>query len=163
MKSQKQTSLGLAFGLIILVAISITPSAKLYAQEIDPVYERIFDAYVNGSFTCNVYTFTDNYTVGTWYFPAFTDMNNDGKIDALIGKVSGTISYYQNQSDSINTCWQLITHSLGGINVGSYASPTFADLNADGKMDLIIGCGGNGGYGGNVYYYRNTGTLFEPA
>jgi len=36
-------------------------------------------------------------------------------------------------------------------NVGTNATPAFADIDNDGKQDLFVGSGT-----GNIYYFRNT-------
>ncbi|MBC1242193.1 FG-GAP-like repeat-containing protein, partial [Nostoc sp. 2RC] len=46
---------------------------------------------------------------------------------------------------------------LNGINVGTYSTPTFADIDGDGDLDAIVG----GGYG-TVFYYKNTGSATNP-
>jgi hypothetical protein len=44
------------------------------------------------------------------------------------------------------------------INAGTQIAPQLIDLNADGKLDLVIGK-----YNGTLAYYQNTGTVTEPA
>jgi uncharacterized protein (DUF2141 family) len=46
----------------------------------------------------------------------------------------------------------------GLANVGFIASPTFADLNGDGKLDAIIG-----NSAGNTLVFLNTGTSTAPS
>jgi len=46
---------------------------------------------------------------------------------------------------------------FNGINVGRYSTPTFADLDADGDLDALIG-----EQDGNLYYYKNTGSSTNP-
>ena len=41
------------------------------------------------------------------------------------------------------------------IDVGDYATPTFADMDADGDLDLTVGSDA-----GNITYYENVGTRF---
>ena len=89
--------------------------------------------------------------------PVFADINSDGKPELMIGMLDGSIKYYQNTS---NAYWNLIyTEKTGsnnpfdGIDVGTRAKPTFADINGDGKLDLVVGETDN-----NLNYYQNTGT-----
>ena len=53
------------------------------------------------------------------------------------------------------------------IDLGSYSNPEFVDVDADGLLDLVVATGGDFGSAGPamlaVYYYRNTGTLDQPA
>ena len=44
-----------------------------------------------------------------------------------------------------------------GVDVGFFSTPTFADLDGDGKLDLVIG-----NILGTLDYYRNTGTQNSP-
>jgi hypothetical protein len=46
---------------------------------------------------------------------------------------------------------------FNGINIGIYSAPTFADLDADGDLDALIG-----EYDGILNYYKNTGSSSNP-
>ena len=50
------------------------------------------------------------------------------------------------------------TNSRGLANVGSFAAPTFADIDGDGDPDAIVGNGS-----GNLVYFANTGSVVAPA
>jgi hypothetical protein len=52
------------------------------------------------------------------------------------------------------------------LDVGVNASPTLADYDADGDLDLFVGHRGNlenGVYAAGIYLYENTGSATEPA
>jgi Ca2+-binding RTX toxin-like protein len=51
-----------------------------------------------------------------------------------------------------------ITNRYGLSDVGSFASPTFADIDADGDLDVFIG-----NNAGNTLVYLNTGSATSPA
>lgn len=76
------------------------------------------------------------------------DISGDGKNDLILGDVNGTISYFQWKTDTL----ELITDNWGGIEVGysgvGFASPFVADVDDDGKLELLVG--DNLGY---LYYY----------
>ena len=84
---------------------------------------------------------------------AFEDIDNDGDFDLFVGKYDGNISFYRNDGTIENASWNLITENYNSIDVGSYSSPAFADIDNDGDPDLVIA-----EYDGNINYYRNDGT-----
>ncbi|MBX9256370.1 VCBS repeat-containing protein, partial [Desmonostoc muscorum CCALA 125] len=51
-----------------------------------------------------------------------------------------------------------ITNPFGLTDVGTYAAPTFADIDNDGDLDAFVGNGD-----GNTNFYRNTGTATAPS
>jgi len=98
--------------------------------------------------------------VGGYAAPTFADIDNDGDWDAFIGESSGTIKYYKNTGDSTNPVFTEQTGAnnlFDGVDVGYYASPTFADIDNDGDLDAFIGENS-----GTIYYYKNTGTITIP-
>lgn len=49
--------------------------------------------------------------------PQLFDLNKDGKLDLVIGDSLGKIHYYQNIGTTSNPQFQLVTDTLGGVNV----------------------------------------------
>jgi hypothetical protein len=83
-------------------------------------------------------------------FPAsfYIDVNNDGKKDLLVSPNNATSSedqknvwYYQNTGFARDTFdlqgRRLFTGDM--VDFGSITQPTFADVNADGLMDIVVG------------------------
>lgn len=92
-------------------------------------------------------------------FPAFGDLNNDGKKEMILGNENGTILYYQNTGGGANNPdnFVLTNPSYFTIDIGSFSTPTIVDANGDGKLDLVIG-----EENGSLNYCRNNGTVTAP-
>ena len=99
--------------------------------------------------------------VGYNSVPVLADMNGDGKLDLFVGEYYGTISWFRNDGTAGAPVWtsmgQLKDASATAIDVGYSSSPVFADMNGDGKLDLLIG-----EYYGTIYWYKNDGTASDP-
>jgi hypothetical protein len=74
--------------------------------------------------------------------PLFFDLNKDGLKDLLIGKGSGRLEYYKNTGTVKSPSYSLENEEFGGI-VSDYITGNIslaaADLNGDGKEELIMG------------------------
>ncbi len=70
--------------------------------------------------------------------PTLTDLDNDSRLDLIIGKKNGTISHYEQDSEG-SYDFTLVSENFNGINVESYATPRFIDLDQDDLLDLIVG------------------------
>ncbi len=91
-------------------------------------------------------------------YPAFGDIDSDDDADMLVGRADGTLMFYRNCSCLGNPeDFQLEETNYQGIDVGEYSTPFIYDLDEDGLPDLIIG-----ERAGNLNYYRNTGSQYEP-
>ncbi len=105
--------------------------------------------YMNSCFVPGAYNFKPkvDFTTGSQpYIAAFADLDGDGKLDMVVANNgTTTISLYR------------FIGSGGSITTGSYAAPIsytvptgpsnirFADMDGDGKIDVIVGCSGGGG------------------
>lgn len=91
--------------------------------------------------------------------PSAADIDADGDLDLMIGDRAGKIHFFQNnaqnQNDSVNftavPSWDTL------IDVGSWATPTFYDLDDDGDLDLV-----SGERYGTLYFYLNQGDSANP-
>lgn len=77
-----------------------------------------------------------------------SDYDNDGDEDLIVGLQNGTLLTYQNQEYTFITKGYIKDNANAIIDVGQDATPCWADLNGDGKKDLIIG-----ERNGNINYY----------
>lgn len=110
-------------------------------------------------------TFADEAVVQSTGFnmPSIVDIDGDGRLDMFIGVLTGSSStanflYYRNTGTQDAHRFQLqSTDFLPSIDVGSASSPTFADTDNDGDMDLLIG-----GEDGRLALYERQGTPAAP-
>jgi uncharacterized protein (DUF2141 family) len=85
--------------------------------------------------------------------PAFVDIDGDGDMDAFIGDLYGTISYYKNTGTATTPAFTEQTgaaNPFDGVDVGYYSSPAFVDIDGDGDIDAFIGADN-----GTIRYYKN--------
>lgn len=71
-----------------------------------------------------------------------TDVNRDGKNDLLVGKQNGALQYWQNTDTAASPSYTLEDDSflgLGSSVLRSSPACVTADLDADGKTDLVLG------------------------
>lgn len=95
-------------------------------------------------------SFLTGVSVPSYSYPCFVDIDNDGDIDLVFGKISGTLVFYENTGTLSFPVWQLNNDIFPGVSVKQSSAPTFADLDGDGRKDLILG-----EYSGNFSYYKN--------
>jgi hypothetical protein len=70
-------------------------------------------------------------------YPAFYQEN--GKNVLLVGTLFGNIYRYGNIDGNLNGTFTKLDSAFVNINAGAYASPTMADLDNDGKPELLVG------------------------
>ncbi|GCA78394.1 Calx-beta domain-containing protein [Microcystis aeruginosa] len=96
--------------------------------------------------------------VGTSAAPTFVDIDGDGDLDAFVGNNAGNTLFYRNTgSASAPTFAAPSTNPFGLTDVGSFAAPTFVDIDGDGDLDAFVG-----NNVGNTLFYRNTGSASAP-
>lgn len=115
-----------------------------------------------GTSTNPIFTLeTENFVSidATRSIPSFTDIDNDGDLDLFVGETGGNINFYRNTGTASNPLYTFETENFAAINVGSFAAPTFADIDNDGDLDLFVG---EGLFIGTINFFRNTGTATNP-
>ncbi|MFO1019786.1 MAG: FG-GAP-like repeat-containing protein [Planctomycetales bacterium] len=98
--------------------------------------------------------------VGYLSAPALGDLNGDGRLDLLAQNFDGKFTYYLNVGPYRPTMARQFgsANPLNTADVGFNTKPTIGDLTGDGLPDLIVGS-----YDGTFFYYKNTGTVGNPA
>ena len=127
----------------------------------------------------------DGIDVGYWTTPALADIDGDGTLsvsiidrlrrhiflslagdlDLVVGEEYGQLIYFNNTGNYTTPLFVQRTggaNPFDGIDVGDKSAPTFADLDDDGTVDLVVGVGGYGAESGKIFYYRNVGTPSRP-
>ncbi|AOC54544.1 Alkaline phosphatase [Microcystis aeruginosa NIES-2481] len=96
--------------------------------------------------------------VGNGAAPTFVDIDGDGDLDAFVGDSAGNIRFYRNTGSASAPAFATAsTNPFGLTDVGSFAKPTFVDIDGDGDLDALVG-----NLAGNTLFYRNTGSASAP-
>ena len=97
--------------------------------------------------------------------PVFADLDGDGDDDLFIGVLGGAFNPNHTAADNFyfleadaGAFTVRTQRFLTSIDVGSESIPAFADLDADGDLDMLLGTWNKG-----LAFYRNTGTAAAPA
>ncbi len=97
--------------------------------------------------------------VGAYASPDLVDIDSDGDIDAFVGALSGDTHFFENTGSASAPSFAAGSINPFGLSdIGSESSPDFADLDADGDLDALIGEAS-----GDFHYFENTGSVSAPA
>ncbi|WP_052700636.1 FG-GAP-like repeat-containing protein [Methylocucumis oryzae] len=67
------------------------------------------------------------------------DIDGDGDLDMFVGDAAGDTHFFRNTGSASAPNFVSASGSFGIGNVGSFASPAFADIDGDGDMDAFVG------------------------
>ena len=84
--------------------------------------------------------------------PTIVDLDGDGDFDIVEGAYDGTFPYRENDGSNVFTEKTGSDNPLNGLDVGTYSTPTFVDLDDDGDLDLF-----STNYDGGIEYFKNNG------
>jgi FG-GAP-like repeat/Secretion system C-terminal sorting domain len=114
-----------------------------------------FEAPILNPFSLvGVYDFTDL----TYLNFSFADIDGDGDFDIMAGNSYGKFYYYENTGGINSPNFSLPSENVFSLNSPyNYSSATFADLDADGDLDMISGSGYSG-----FQYFKNDGISTNP-
>lgn len=91
-------------------------------------------------------------------FELLTGMQNSLKLKGATFAVAAGFVMFQPNAANAQTFGPLQTNPFGLTNGGSWTTPAFVDLDADGDKDILSGLDD-----GNFVYYQNTGSASAPA
>jgi hypothetical protein len=89
---------------------------------------------------------------GSHTSPALVDIDADGDNDLFVGESEGNLNFLRTENQVQIPQFTLITENYFAIEAEDYSSPAFADIDADGDLDLFVGR-----KDGKVELYRNIG------
>ncbi|MEO7514140.1 MAG: VCBS repeat-containing protein [Gemmatimonadaceae bacterium] len=108
-----------------------------------------------GSRTAPAWTLSDSTLVvltrGSNTAPALADLDGDGDLDMIVGEASGQLNLYRNVGTKSAPKFELVSDTFQEIDVGRRSTPALADMDGDGKPDLLLGS-----EDGGVQLWRNT-------
>ncbi len=100
-----------------------------------------------GSVKVNQYGYVTGYSYPFMFKQA-------GVTKLLAGSENGYLRLYDNIDGNLGGAFTLVDSTFENIYEGTHTSPTGADINTDGYMDLVIG-----NYAGGVSYYKGVASL----
>ncbi|NEX47729.1 S8 family serine peptidase [Pseudotabrizicola algicola] len=91
--------------------------------------------------------------------PSFVDLDGDGRADLVSGAANGQLRSFRNEGAGVFTALTGADNPFNGVDIGSYSTPSFADIDGDGDMDALLG----NQSGGLLTFFNNGSGVFTQA
>jgi len=112
----------------------------------DPVFTKITETFGNIDVRSDLFSGSGNAV------PFLTELDNTGARQIIIGTETNNVFLFEVDNDSLNEgSFIKISDQFSAINEGEYGSPTFVDIDNDGKLELFLGL-----KRGGVVFFENT-------
>ncbi len=91
--------------------------------------------------------------------PTFSDLDNDGDADLLVGEATGELSFYENIGTATQPLFEYRPNSIFStlVELQAAAAPSFVDIDGDKDDDLFIGQSN-----GTIQYFINASQAIPP-
>lgn len=86
---------------------------------------------------------------------SLADFDGDGDYDLISGNWDGKFIYFKNEGTTAVPIFKQTAAPFSNIDVGSYSTPVFVDIDNDGDYDIV-----SGAMDGKVYLYINNNGTF---
>jgi len=144
-----------AYSLSFLSLLRIKP--QFVDLDADGALDLVFSGVPTGAFFPRLFVMYNNNEAGQSFsfslsqvdtldfsftpdeYPLLTDVNNDGRVDILLGTLGGGLDYYENTGASRAPAFGLVQENVLAIDgsQGRRLVPGVADLDQDGTLDLF--------------------------